>query len=572
MSKNKDYWLKREQNHIELMKKNDRDMAKLMNDKLDIMQKNVEKEILANMERYTKGQNVDQKELFKRVSEMDVKAFEKRAKQLVKDKDFSDQANYDLKLYNLKMRMSRLEMIKSNVNLDIISGMNDIEKEMTDNARKLAYKELERQSGILGETVGKSFIKDINTLLNASLSTAKFSDSIWQYQTQLRNDVETLLTKFITTGVNPRVLAADLKKAFDVTKYQAERLMRTETAKIQGDMQIKMYQEFDITEYGIIAEPTACHKCTSLTDKTFKVGEELAGDNMVPLHPNCRCTSYPVTEANKNTPKAIAESIMNDSWFKEQESTLADLSNEISTTSNNLRAMRLKNQENPSPENEKMLADALVKYRNAVSKDFAFKNTYVKNNADRVIAELKKHRDFGIGELDIKNHITNGRAQMSKVLKEAYEQYPTDWIKRSADYGTITTKNVKRGYYMHSSDAELAISPGIGLRNPFRTAVHELSHRQEYVNPDILKAEKEFYEYRTKNEKLARLRDVTGIKYRKEEVTRVDNFIDPYMGKDYGGRAYELLSMGVETLYAEPLKLAKDPEMFEWIIKMLLTK
>lgn len=296
MTSNKEYWLKREQEHIQSMIKTDKEMAKGVNDKLLVMQKNVEKEILANFERYSKGQNIDQKELFKRVNEMDVKSFKKRAKELVKTRDFSEQANYDLKIYNLKMRVNRLEMIKSNIGLDIVSGMNDIEKSITGNARDLAYKELERQAGILSETVSKSLKKNVETLLNSSFSTANFSKNIWAYQTQLKNDIDSLLTRFVTTGVNPRVLASELKRSFDVTRYQAERLMRTETAKIQGDMQIKMYKEFNVTEYGIVVEPTACHKCSSLVGKKFKVGEELVGDNMVPLHPNCRCSTYPISD------------------------------------------------------------------------------------------------------------------------------------------------------------------------------------------------------------------------------------------------------------------------------------
>ena len=45
------------------------------------------------------------------------------------------------------------------------------------------------------------------------------------------------------------------------------------------------------------------------------------------------------------------------------------------------------------------------------------------------------------------------------------------------------------------------------------------------------------------------------------------------MGKEYSdGKAYELLTMGMDTLYADPLELAEDEEMFNWIIEMLLTK
>lgn len=162
---------------------------------------------------------------------------------------------------------------------------------------------------------------------------------------------------------------------------------------------------------------------------------------------------------------------------------------------------------------------------------------------------------------------------MSKVLTEAYDLYPTDWVKRSAAYGTITSKKRKRGYYLHGEPTEIALSDRSGVKNSLRTAIHELAHRQEYINADILKAEKEFYEYRTQGEQLVSLRRVTGISYDKSEVTRVDNFLDAYMGKEYSdGKAYELLTMGMDTLYADPLELTEDEEMFNWIIEMLITK
>ena len=53
-------------------------------------------------------------------------------------------------------------------------------------------------------------------------------------------------------------------------------------------------------------------------------------------------------------------------------------------------------------------------------------------------------------------------------------------------------------------------------------------------------------------------------------MTRVDNFLHPYMGKDYDGDFYEVLTMGIDTLYTRPTELMKDPEMFEWVVGMLL--
>ncbi|MGX7196740.1 minor capsid protein [Enterococcus olivae] len=199
---------------------------------------------------------------------------------------------------------------------------------------------------------------------------------------------------------------------------------------------------------------------------------------------------------------------------------------------------------------------------------------YVKDNADRVKEILSEYRQFGVGSVDLKGHIANPRAQMSKVLAEAYEYFPTDWVKRSADYAPIRTKKVKRGYYIHNQfESELALSGRDGEHNTLRTAIHELGHRQEHISADILKAEKDFYDRRTKGESLERLKDIEkNSGYGPAERTRKDDFLDAYMGKDYGETAYELLSMGTDTLFGDPLEMAKDADMMNWLLETILTK
>lgn len=41
------------------------------------------------------------------------------------------------------------------------------------------------------------------------------------------------------------------------------------------------------------------------------------------------------------------------------------------------------------------------------------------------------------------------------------------------------------------------------------------------------------------------------------------------MGNDYNGTAYELVSMGFEYAYTNPLKLATDSDMEAWIYGIL---
>ena len=82
--------------------------------------------------------------------------------------------------------------------------------------------------------------------------------------------------------------------------------------------------------------------------------------------------------------------------------------------------------------------------------------------------------------------------------------------------------------------------------------------------------EQEFYNRRTKGEKLQRLKDIyPELGYNASELTRKDKFLNAYMGKDYGSRAYELVSMGFESAYTNPAYLLQDEDMAEWIYGLL---
>ena len=143
---------------------------------------------------------------------------------------------------------------------------------------------------------------------------------------------------------------------------------------------------------------------------------------------------------------------------------------------------------------------------------------------------------------------------------DAMNFYPADWLKDSAGFG-ITLKpkwNNGRAYYS-PADGEIRVDERRG------TCIHELGHRFEQVVPGIREAEQAFYAERTAGESLQWL----GYGYSRSEVTRKDKFISPYMGKDYGGQAFELVSMGFQYAYTDYDKLSQDEDMRDWILGIL---
>jgi hypothetical protein len=126
---------------------------------------------------------------------------------------------------------------------------------------------------------------------------------------------------------------------------------------------------------------------------------------------------------------------------------------------------------------------------------------------------------------------------------------------------TVKGTRQKRSYY-DPSDKAVYMHKGRGER----TAVHEFGHWLEDANPDIHQKILDFYDRRTLGEAL----EWMGRGYNKSEKTRRDKFLDPYMGKDYGRTATEILSMGLEMFYADPVQLAEnDPDYFDFIFDLV---
>lgn len=99
------------------------------------------------------------------------------------------------------------------------------------------------------------------------------------------------------------------------------------------------------------------------------------------------------------------------------------------------------------------------------------------------------------------------------------------------------------------------------------TVVHELGHSIEWFHPDVLRSSLRFYDRRTAGEAVQRLRDLRPlVNYDFHEMTRVDAFIDPYVGREYGRQFTEVLSMGLEYMSRDPLEFwQKDPDHFAYI-------
>lgn len=282
----KSYWKSREEENLRSNLKEEEEYVKEINRIYDRMMVQITKEINDFYVRYAKKEGISISEARKRVKKLDINAYAEKAKKYVKEKDFSDEANEEMRLYNLTMKVNRLELLKAQIGLELVDNFNDLQKYFDEKLTKRTLDEFKRQAGILGKTLLDNE-KAAHAVVNASFHNATFSDRIWLYQGLLKNDLYKLLQTGIVQGKNPRVLAADLVKKFDVSRYNAERLMRTELARVQTEAQKQSFERNGYDEYEYIAcgKSDVCDICKALDGKHFKVKDMLVGENAPPMHP-----------------------------------------------------------------------------------------------------------------------------------------------------------------------------------------------------------------------------------------------------------------------------------------------
>lgn len=136
----------------------------------------------------------------------------------------------------------------------------------------------------------------------------------------------------------------------------------------------------------------------------------------------------------------------------------------------------------------------------------------------------------------------------------------------------ITGRPGPSAYYR---DSEFAINVHAGMVD-VATNVHEMGHGIEYRMPGAQTAAQRFLRHRVKEEPLQQLREVVGKGYGFWELGRKDDFEKVfgnqawYVGKKENWNATEIVSMGLEKLYEDPIRFAeKDPEYCAFIVGIL---
>lgn len=297
----RDYWKKREDEARKNTIRDEKEYNARLNEIYEYTIANIERQVNDWYARYASKEGITMAEARGRVKHIDMERYERLAAKYVATHDFSEQANQEMALYNLTMKVNRLELLKAQINLELMAGFDDIQHEMERDLIQTAMKEDRRLAGILGDSVigNEEYAKQ---LVNASFRNATFSERIWgRNMPDLRVHLEAELRNGLVQGIGSVELARRFRKHYGGSIRDTERLMTTEMCRLQTAVQKESFERNGYKEYMFITSgnDNVCPDCQALHGQHFKVSEMQPGENAPPMHPRCHCSAAAYMDSDK---------------------------------------------------------------------------------------------------------------------------------------------------------------------------------------------------------------------------------------------------------------------------------
>ena len=301
------YWRDREEENHRHLIATEKKMAAHTSEIYERMMCAVQKEIEAFYGRYAGREEITLAVAKQRISKADMEYLSKQAAKYVEQAQrglktgdgrggeyFSEQANAEMRLYNVTMRINRLEFLKGEIGSHLVDGYDELNRYFDGKFTEQAMEEFRRRAVILGTTIPADAERRAQEIVNGSFRNAKYSDRLWRHQGMLRMDIGRQLEQGLLRGAGSAELARAIRKVFGGSRSNAERLMRTEMCRIQTGVAKASYEKNGNKHFVYMALGiNPCPVCEALDGKIFPVPDLEAGLNAPPMHPNCHCATGP---------------------------------------------------------------------------------------------------------------------------------------------------------------------------------------------------------------------------------------------------------------------------------------
>lgn len=231
------------------------------------------------------------------------------AEELGELQDFIDLAMANIGRYNqtvnnmsIKARITRYQALEAQVDailrqlyaIDYEAEAEKTMQEIYEGAYYRTWYNVDQYHGFHAE-FAKVNPTVVEKLLEYPFNGAAFSSRLWKQKNHLQAQLMEAVTTMLIQGKHPSALTKEFAKKTNSKKFDAYRLLHTESSFLMSEATHAGYAEDGVPKYEILAtlDSKTCSICGDLDNEVHEVGEEVVGVNMPPFHPLCRCTTVP---------------------------------------------------------------------------------------------------------------------------------------------------------------------------------------------------------------------------------------------------------------------------------------
>ncbi len=324
LQKAKDYWDKRT-----VMREVRAEVqgVRIMGDVLRLYDKALEdirKEINALYIKYSDKTGLDVAEISKILDGVDRNRFVKSIAINIKRRGLKLEDVFD-KGYIKKL--TRLEAIKQQIYWEIQGIAPEVSAVESQGFRKMIADSYEvARTDLRAQMGGSSTFADlgkgeIDAILNSRWIGSNYSVRTFANINGFAFDARNIIGSGLAIGMSQEKMARQIEDKFDVEKYKAMRLVRTESNYFHNQAELQSYIDEGVEYYRLLVtlDGRTSDICKELgkEDLIYKVADATTGETYPPFHPNCR-TSTTIVFANEVVQSKLYQSSTNaESMFSE---------------------------------------------------------------------------------------------------------------------------------------------------------------------------------------------------------------------------------------------------------------
>ena len=200
---------------------------------------------------------------------------------------------------NYKARITRLEQLQAQLYAKAKEVYTQEEKTQTECYNSVLndsyYKAIYDTQMGTGYDFAFSNLDDnlVKSVLSERWSGKNYSQRIWGNTDILAQSVSEIVGGALLSGQSYAKTSRQIRERFDVGKYYADRLVRTECNHFHNQADAMAYEEMDVDKYVFLAvlDTRTSEICQRYDNKVIDLKDKQEGVNFPPLHPNCRSTT-----------------------------------------------------------------------------------------------------------------------------------------------------------------------------------------------------------------------------------------------------------------------------------------